>query len=442
MITVAIKKLKKTVRVVCPWLAWAYGKYHNCALFVERWAHLLFMQCNISRTIRNLSRKEKIRVAIVVVFDSVFQFKRLFELMCEDDRLDPYIVVAPAMNRTQKEREQFLREAVETLSKEYGSRVIDSRVENGYMDIVGKFDLCITNNSYDGLTHQNFGIEYLSRHGIPVVTANYGYDGGTRYTKFYVSMSQFAYLWRYYAGTNYLKKGLDGAQVLLWLFRRVKLSGVPKMDLLAEQVCRPRKRKRIIICPHHSIEGSSLLSLSNFCTYSDFILSLPSRYPMIDWVFRPHPLLPSSLKNFAGWNDQMWNAYIARFCAHTNAVYVPNGDCFDMFVNSDGMIQDCSSFLAEYHCTGHPQCYVLRDHTQASKQFVSWGLELLSHTYQAFSEADIIGFIENVVLKGYDTKKDSRERFVNEKMRFNYPNVSQWILSEIKKSIWGEYVIE
>lgn len=109
-----------------------------------------------------------------------------------------------------------------------------------------------------------------------------------------------------------------------------------------------------------------------------------------------------------------------------------------MFVNSDGMIQDCSSFLGEYHYTGHPQCYLLKSEEHAQSQFMDWGLELLSHTYKAFNEDDICQFVEDVVLKGKDLKRVARENFVQENLHHNYPHVNEWILTDIENAVWGK----
>ena len=222
----------------------------------------------------------------------------------------------------------------------------------------------------------------------------------------------------------------------LRLYNRVVISGVPKMDTMAECVLRLTQRKRVLLCPHHSIKGCKVMSLSNFIEYKDLFQKLPTMYPDIDWVFRPHPLLSSALCEYAGWSMDAWNDWVCDFCARPNASYLPGGDCFDLFVNSDAMIQDCSSFLAEYHCTGHPQCYLLKRKEQVEEQFMDWGQELLSYAYQAFTQKEIMHFIDDVVVAGNDVMAERRKKFVNEKMLYNYPHVNEWILDDIKNGIW------
>ena len=65
------------------------------------------------------------------------------------------------------------------------------------------------------------------------------------------------------------------------------------MDNLAKQPIRKRERKTIIIAPHHTIEAKfrNSIGLSNFLEYAELFQELPKKYPQIDFIFRPHPLL-------------------------------------------------------------------------------------------------------------------------------------------------------
>lgn len=377
-------------------------------------------------------RKGTVKVGFLVIFDSVFQFEKLFSLMQSSKNFIPKILIIPTINRPLKETERILSATYEFYKRKYGDDVILSMERGTYLDFKDEYDLFITMNSYDGMTHGFYRISYLSQAGKPVVTANYGYDGGTRYAESYTSMKHLGFLWRYYAGTKWLFDKLAKNQVLLSKYSRIKLSGVPKMDGLSDVQMRTRSRKKIIICPHHSIPGSSLITLSNFTRMHGLILKLPVMFPDIDWVFRPHPLLKQAMIDHAGWSERVWQEYISDFTSYSNAIYYPEGDCFDLFVNSDAMIQDCSSFLAEYHCSGHPQCYVLNDESTVVSQFDEWGQELLSHTYKAFSEDDVVQFVNEVIVKGEDIGASKRLHFVKEKMQLNFPHVNEVIFNDLK----------
>jgi hypothetical protein len=74
-----------------------------------------------------------------------------------------------------------------------------------------------------------------------------------------------------------------------------EVTGYLKMDKMVTIIPEKRERKRIIISPHHTVWGWSTLNIGNFLKYSRLFLELPKRYPQIDFVFRPHPLLFSNL---------------------------------------------------------------------------------------------------------------------------------------------------
>lgn len=78
---------------------------------------------------------------------------------------------------------------------------------------------------------------------------------------------------------------------------------------------------------------------------------------------------------------------------------------------------------------------MLKSQKQITEVFNELGQECLKHYYQAFTQNDIIEFIENVVLKGQDIKKESRIKFAKENIRINYPNMSRKIVENLKAAL-------
>ena len=64
------------------------------------------------------------------------------------------------------------------------------------------------------------------------------------------------------------------------------VTGDMKMDALAALPQNPGPRRRVLVAPHHSVEGGAndILALSNFLRYSDFFASLPAKFPELDFV--------------------------------------------------------------------------------------------------------------------------------------------------------------
>ena len=75
------------------------------------------------------------------------------------------------------------------------------------------------------------------------------------------------------------------------------------------------------------------------------------------------------------------------------------------FAESDCIINDCGSFLAEYFYTGKPQCYMLNKNIDLNFNFLQEGIEMLNNTYKAYSKDDIINFIETKIARESFTLK-------------------------------------
>ena len=111
------------------------------------------------------------------------------------------------------------------------------------------------------------------------------------------------------------------------------------------------------------------------------------------------------------------------------------GDYLDLFSQSDGIIEDCGSYLVEYFYTNKPHCFMLKTPDDIESKFTPLGVECLKHCYIAYNEKAITDFIDNVILKGEDTKKEQREKFAKEVVMYNYPNVSETIIEYIQKQL-------
>ena len=99
------------------------------------------------------------------------------------------------------------------------------------------------------------------------------------------------------------------------------------------------------------------------------------------------------------------------------------------------MIHDCGSFFAEYFYTGKPQCYLLEDETAIDREFTDFGKALHRYTYHAFSENDIIRFIEEIVLAGKDDESTERETFAREEVCTFHPHAAEHVLRQLENWI-------
>nr|MCR5224723.1 CDP-glycerol glycerophosphotransferase family protein [Alphaproteobacteria bacterium] len=209
------------------------------------------------------------------------------------------------------------------------------------------------------------------------------------------------------------------------------VTGYPKADAFFGLTKTTHKRKKIIIAPHHSIHGYGLQG--QFLKYSELFLKLPKIYPQIDFIFRPHPLLYYTLIQQKYWGEEKTKEYFNEISSYSNCIYDTDPNYYQTFIDSDGIIHDCGSFLPEYLFTPNPPCYMLRDLKAIDEYFNAFGKRCLEYYYKAFNQDDIIKYIEDIVIKGNDPLRSKRENFAKKNVKYNYPNASEKIVKYIKQ---------
>ncbi|AEP30640.1 CDP-glycerol--poly(glycerophosphate) glycerophosphotransferase [Brumicola nitratireducens] len=118
-------------------------------------------------------------------------------------------------------------------------------------------------------------------------------------------------------------------------------------------------------------------------------------------------------------------------------IFSDGGDYFEEFAVSDGIIQDCGSYLVEYFYTLKPQCYLLKSPCDIDTKFVELGKQCLSHCYLAYNQKEIINFIEKIILGENDPKQKDREKFAQQEIMINHPYVAKEIVNYFEKFFIG-----
>ena len=211
--------------------------------------------------------------------------------------------------------------------------------------------------------------------------------------------------------------------------------GYVPMDALASYPPNPGPRRRVLLCPHHSVEGGAndALALSNFLRYADFLAELPARFPELDFLLRPHPFLFPVLARPKFWGPAKCAAWRERFLAHPNAAWTDGGDHLREFAASDAIVQDCGSFLVEWLYTGRPCCYLLKSEADLAK-FAPLGRECLKRCRVAYDEAAIEAFLRDAVLGGRDDLAAEREAFRRTVM-VNHPHAADAALEAVVRDL-------
>ena len=114
--------------------------------------------------------------------------------------------------------------------------------------------------------------------------------------------------------------------------------------------------KKIIWAPHHMIDGE----FSTFQWNYQFMYEFAKAHPEISWVVKPHPnLVHTAIGKKVFSSVQSYKDYFQKWDSLPNAKVYTGTYYQAIFATSDGMIQDCGSFIFEYQYVDKPMIYLL-----------------------------------------------------------------------------------
>lgn len=390
----------------------------------------------------------KFKVGFIVMYDDIFPAEPIFLKMCNNKLFEPEIIVinlygGATINYSQQKISENYEKSYRALYDRYGNKVkrgYEPEIDK-YIDLVDdKYDFIISTEAYYHLCHPYFLPSHFFKTDTLHILIHYGIFMTQNILKT-VSTVLYSSFWKVYVENSLILEAIKERAVLKG--RNVYAAGYPRMDALEDIHIDKSDRLCIMIAPHHgSIPNAVEGKPANIVKYADFFLTLPERYPNIDFIFRPHPYTIDALKSFFNWKDEDVESYISKLKSYPNVIYSEHENHLKHFVKSDAIIHDCGSFLIEYLYTKKPCCYFFweKDYLDhCDKYFNVQGQAALEHYYHAVSEEDIIDFIDKIVINKNDYKKNSREKFADEYLLFNHPNVSQKIIDDILSSLKLEF---
>ncbi|MCR5413515.1 MAG: rhamnan synthesis F family protein [Kiritimatiellae bacterium] len=386
------------------------------------------------RLAAKISAGGKAKTVFFVSSSSMFPARPLFDAMMRDGMFDPRIVVIPDL----RWHDGGHLDAMESCRADLATTVPEERLSVAQMDEFGQWidvlecaDIVCYPSPYE-MSSFRYNPRYAVGRDFLPIHVNYGYYRSV-YDRHVMGGQSYAYMWKAFFEcedtlaeyrANSAIGGVNG-----------ELVGYVKMDALAAARKNAHPRKRILVAPHHSVEGGTnkMLSLANFIRYADFFMSMPDRWPGIDFVFRPHPFLFKIMSRPKIWGPGRVERYVRELKSKPNVIWSDGGDYFSEFAESDGCIQDCGSYLVEYMYTGKPCCYMLKSPADIDVKFAPLGRKCLEQCYIAYDTDAIDSFIRDVIVGGNDSKAKSRAAFAKTIM-VNHPHAAEAALACIKRS--------
>lgn len=171
--------------------------------------------------------------------------------------------------------------------------------------------------------------------------------------------------------------------------------------------------KRVIWTPHFSIFDTSTLNQANFLNMADEMLKIAEKYKnKIQFAFKPHPKLRRELYLHPNWGKKRTDEYYDKWASMSNTQIV-EGNWIDLFMNSDGLINDSGAFTVVYLYTRKTAINCYANFERSVNHMSIIGKEAVNAQYRGGNIEDVRNFLDEVILNGNDYKKNLRDNFFN-----------------------------
>ncbi len=382
------------------------GKYGSLR-FIAEYSSQIFKEVknyNDNKNIEVLRNKSIINVGFVTYTSTTWNVDQLCKLLNENEKFHVDIIVGH--RPVDKEfTEKEYRDAIS-----YFSALGYSTIQASDIEEISNYDIlfCLDPGP---LKEKNINLFNLPLK-IMILHTSYSFMLAGNKEKIGAWMYHLSY--KYYTDSIFYKKEIEKYK---YSTNNVEFFGFPKMDQYYFVDFIKRTNKKIIIyAPHHSVNYSRYKSATfndNYLT----MLELAKKYSETTfWIYKPHPLLRDSSVHANIFSDiDEYDNYENQWRLLSNADVVSVGDYFPIFKESDGMITDSVSFLAEYQFT-HKPLLLLQSGLEEYNEFGESIVEIL-YKCSGTDKSSIEKFILDCI-NDYDSMFDQRKMFFDQNLNY------------------------
>jgi hypothetical protein len=387
-----------------------------------------------------------IHVVFLVQFNRTWAvYNSIYEECKKDSNFKVSIVTIPMKIPAQSD-DWLFNEENNSFFKNNNIDFIEGYKKNGteeeWVDLQSlKPDVVFVQNPYDDQRHPNYRMDELNKY-TQICYLQYAFivTGGSFERHFYGTHFH-KNCWKLFAETNFHKDLYK--KYAPEVENKVVVSGYPKLDFYRnppkdiDNIWKLSRKnyphvKRIVWTPHWTIDDPNLKA-SNFLKYYKYFLDLVSNNSNIELVFRPHQSLFNELVQKNHMSKDELNIYIDSLNKLPNAQVDESVYYFDLFMTSDIIVVDNSSFLGEYLPTKNPIIYT-HSYKNDAHNLSEYGQKLTQFHYMAHNERELNSLIERVVIKGDDYQKFDRLQNIKKYMFFPNKGSGYFIKEYLKES--------
>lgn len=171
-----------------------------------------------------------------------------------------------------------------------------------------------------------------------------------------------------------------------------------------------RPMKKVIWAPHWTITGvNNWFASGNFMQLAEAMVRIAQRHAgEIQFAFKPHPGLYGTLCKHPEWGKEKTDAYYKLWADMPNT-QAETGAYAALFMQSDAMVHDSSSFIIEYMFADKPALFLRRG--EGYQGYTPMAFEALNCYHKGITEEEIEHFLQQCVLGTEDPYAAVRGEF-------------------------------
>lgn len=404
---------KSSLKDLLPISLLKWQKKVRMQFYASRAYRHLFM----SKRVAKLRKAARIKVLFIAFAPSMWKVDSLFRAMLAHPKFEVELLLAPNITISDSTERAKVLENLRIFFQQKGYNYVEWCDINGncqFERIPKEYDIIFYPQPWPGILPQNLDFEHNL--GRLLINCEYAFHSGNQnwaYNK-WLQNSSWIDLYENESTHQLSCKQKDNKGI------NSVVTGLPIMDEFSRQnyhspwKAQNNSCKKIIWAPHWTIcdQSSSLPSYSHFLEMADYMLELAQHNTeRLQFVFKPHPTLKRELYKHPEWGKERTELYYSAWKEGENT-QLEDGEYVDLFMTSDAMIHDSSSFCCEYMYTGKPVLFMAKNEKLQTSLLNEMAYSAFYAQYIGHSLDDIKQFIDKTVFGTEDPKQKERAQFI------------------------------
>ena len=397
------------------------SKLHN--LFKNNRLYLSFNSLRYHSIIKDLRNKKKINFIFLINHISQWKYHSLFNIYKKNNRYSVKVIFIPVDDLSESyldnytfNKKEFSKIGVHLISSYNTKKKLWKNINKSFSPDIIFFSRSLTKSKFE---YTIFDFNKSLNVYVPYSLFTDNNDKLQCATLFH------KLLWKQFLP---YKSNLDMAKKL-YDSKNIVITDYPGCDAFkinnhSNKFWKNKNNKKIIWAPHHTIDKPYNKNyFSTFIFFHDHMKQIVKKYnSSIDFCFKPHPMLKSKLYNHKEWGIKKTNEYYNFWKDGQNTIISESG-YQNLFIQSNALILDSVSFMAEYLYLSKPYCFLTKKNFSYDASFNIIGRSIFKVINKSHDVKSLEFFINNCVLKERDPNEKIRSSILKKLNHLNKNNL-------------------